>query len=141
MSAIRLHTSEHREERSLISKRKCSTPKRHRLRDGTENVYDLISVAGDELLNGADYIRVAADLMRLVLPSLTPHKRFILATQATGLPDGVLERIEYRQTYQPQSIKTEYMVKLLRFATANGKDVFKVRGVREIHDHIFGRPS
>ena len=138
MSAILSHTQQHRGDPTHTSKGKCSTAKRTRLRDGTENVYDLISVADDAVLQGVDYIRVAKDLMRLVLPSLTPHRRFMVATQFTGLPDGVLERIEYSHTYQPQSIKTEYMVKLLAFATANKKDVFSVRGVREIHDRIFG---
>ena len=138
MSAVLSHSQEHRGEAFRTSTETCSTPKRSRLRDGYENVWDLVFVNDDDVLEGVDYIRVAADLTRLVLPSVTPHKRYTWATMATGLPDGVLERVEYRQTYQPKSIKTEYMVKLLRFATANGKDVFTVRGVREIHDHIFG---
>lgn len=138
MSVALRHDREHRGAPSRTSKEKHSTPKRSRLRDGYENVWDVVFVNNDDILDGADYIRVAKDLMRLVLPNVTPHKRYTIATMATGLPDGVLERVEYRETYQPQSIKTEYMVKLLRFATANGKDVFTVRGVREIHDHIFG---
>lgn len=139
--SVLAHTIVHRGEPSHISAEKCSTPKRHRLRDGTENVYDLLSVKNDEILQGADYIRVAKDLMWLVLPRVSSHQRYTQCTYATGIPDGVLERIEYRETYNPQSIKTEYMVTLLRLATRNKKDVFTVRGVREIHDHIFGGQS
>ena len=138
MGGLAFHTQENRGETFPTSREKRSTfaNERSRLQPVKANIWELVPVDGDEILQGVDYVRAACDLIEMVTPR-TPsiHYRMITVAAVTGINDSALQRMWDREV---SSIKTSQMVTLLRLATANGYDVFTVRGVREIHDHIFG---
>ena len=104
--------------------------------DGYANVIQLIPVHGERVLQGVNYVRVARDLMQLsvpMCPSIT--HRLHMVSAATKIDASALRRI---WDGEAKSSKARQIALLLRLATANGKDVFTVPGVTEVHDHIFG---